>query len=309
MLSNMPREDGLVKTENIREEESLTKPAALLPKITTHFTIELIIDTVCPHCYIGLKNLYAAIEIHKTRHPEATFELVCSPLILYPSALRSAHNKITYYTRTHGAQGSLFETWTRLGATVGIGFSWRGRTGNTRDSHKLLRFALESIPTTMPSTKFAQQPQQRAATSPTTMTNATTETSSLRRGPALQMRLLEAIFRGYFEYDRDVSDQGFLVEVGTSVGAGVFTATDVREVLESENWGLAIDILSAKARARLKVDAVPTVIVNGLSLYGGWQQPELFVAEFERLRLGIPRDVSGGDGSGCSHCMAVGARY
>ncbi|KAI1632861.1 thioredoxin-like protein [Biscogniauxia mediterranea] len=293
-----PSEDGAIR----ERREDRPKSGSPISGTTTHFTIELIIDTICPHCYIGMKNLNAAIETHKARHPEATFELVCSPLVLYPASMRSAHDKIPYYLHAHGGQSNLFETWSRLGSTLGINFSWGGRTGNTRDSHKLLRYALERTPTTTPSTELVQR-QRRQTTPPSrTKTGASSPPSATktalppRRGPALQMRLLEALFKGYFEHDHDVSDRGFLVEVGTSVGAGVkaFSAADVRKVLESEDWGAAVDILSDEVRSRLQVDAVPTVIVNGLSLYGGWQKPELFVAEFERLRSGAARGMSAG---------------
>ncbi|KAI0592850.1 thioredoxin-like protein [Biscogniauxia sp. FL1348] len=290
-----PSEDGSIK----ERREARIKSGSPMSGTTTHFTIELIIDTICPHCYIGMKNLNAAIETHRARHPEATFDLVCSPLVLYPASMRSAHDKVPYYLHTHGGQSNLFETWSRLGSTLGINFSWRGRTGNTRDSHKLLRYALERTPTTTPSTDLIQR-QRRQATPPRTKiappSTTTSKSAAPCRGPALQMRLLDALFKGYFEHDHDVSDRGFLVEVGAAVGAGVksFSAADIRKVLESEDWGQAIDILSDEVRSRLQVDAVPTIIVNGLSLYGGWQKPELFVAEFERLRSGAARGMSAG---------------
>ena len=56
---------------------------------STHFRIEFILDTICPHCYIGLKNLTAAIQIHQGRHPEDTFEVTFSPIILNRAASRS----------------------------------------------------------------------------------------------------------------------------------------------------------------------------------------------------------------------------
>ncbi|KAI5923539.1 thioredoxin-like protein [Camillea tinctor] len=287
-------EDGSIEIDDDFREgrESRRKSGSPGSGTTTHFTIELIIDTICPHCYIGMKHLNLAIETHKARHPDATFELVCSPLVLYPASMRSAHDKVPYYLHTHGGQSNLFETWTRLGSSLGINFSWGGRTGNTRDSHKLLRYALERTPSTRPSTEFVSR-APRAGTPPRAKSARTAQPC---RGPALQMRLLDALFKGYFEHDRDVSDRGFLAEVGAAVGAGVkaFAPPDIRRVLESEDWGAAIDVLSDEVRARLRVDAVPTVIVNGLSLYGGWQKPELFVAEFERLRSGTARGMSAG---------------
>lgn len=56
---------------------------------STHFRIEFILDTICPHCYIGLKNLTAAIQIHQEVHPEDSFEVTFSPIILNRAASRS----------------------------------------------------------------------------------------------------------------------------------------------------------------------------------------------------------------------------
>jgi hypothetical protein len=53
------------------------------------FTIEFVLDTICPHCYIGLRNLNTAIETYKRQHPGAVFEITCSPILLAPSAGRS----------------------------------------------------------------------------------------------------------------------------------------------------------------------------------------------------------------------------
>lgn len=64
---------------------------------TTHFTIEFILDTICPHCYIGLRSLNTAIEIYRKQHPEATFEVTCSPMVLNPHATRSGKFMVLSY--------------------------------------------------------------------------------------------------------------------------------------------------------------------------------------------------------------------
>lgn len=65
-----------------------SKPYETTPE-NLHFTVEFILDTVCPHCYIGLRNLNTAIRIYKEKHPNATFEVTCSPIVLNPQAERS----------------------------------------------------------------------------------------------------------------------------------------------------------------------------------------------------------------------------
>ncbi|KAG4220946.1 hypothetical protein PC116_g30575 [Phytophthora cactorum] len=56
---------------------------------TARFVVEFILDVICPYCYIGFKNLKAAIETYRVRHPEAVFEIVCLPFLLHPLADRS----------------------------------------------------------------------------------------------------------------------------------------------------------------------------------------------------------------------------
>ncbi|KAI0022783.1 hypothetical protein F4780DRAFT_134742 [Xylariomycetidae sp. FL0641] len=351
---------------------------------TTSFTIELALDTICPFCYIGVTNLNTAINIHKQRHPDDLFEVTVTGFILMPQADRT-YDKATYYSQVRGLPESRYEFWNHLGAQAGIRFSWGGRTGNSRDSHKLLRFALERTPTTNRSTVFAnahqqqqyhqQQPHQRqqpphyqqhqqqhqqhqpftsmispgsqarrSAASPYSITSITspypitspysTGSSSYSfpaeshrqvtgsyfpnptavspgfapyapppaqvpqaRGPGLQMRLLMAIFRGYHEQDRDLSDQAFLREVGTAVTG--FPAAEIQQVLDSNEWARAIDTLSQDVGHRLCFPtsspfvAVPTMIINGRGVYGGWQTVDYLVNELERLRRGGPRMTVG----------------
>ncbi|CAJ2504872.1 Uu.00g122660.m01.CDS01 [Anthostomella pinea] len=287
------------------------------PSLTSRFTIEIILDTICPFCYIGLNNLNTAIAIHQTQHPEAVFDVTCSPLVLAPSA---SYDKLSYYTEYMGLPSDRYAVWTEYGTEAGINFSWKGRTGNSRDSHKLLRFALESTPTVTRSVTVTQPRQTTTLTGTSTAASnmtlpppnppgqAVSYQTSMRhasaisagsvvpsspktRGPALQMRLLEAIFKGYHELDRDLSERQFLVE--TAVGVTGFAARDIEAVLDSDEWGRAIDMLCAEVRRRLPtpIIAVPTIIVNGKWLYGGRQPVEYLVAEFERIRLGQPRNT------------------
>ena len=86
--------------EGLREGHSglPSTPHGFVVTETTHFTIEFILDTICPHCYIGLRSLNTAIEVYRKRHPEATFEVTCSPMILNPHAARSGKFLIISYS-------------------------------------------------------------------------------------------------------------------------------------------------------------------------------------------------------------------
>ncbi|RYP44965.1 hypothetical protein DL768_008627 [Monosporascus sp. mg162] len=297
------------------------RPTAVEPAArTTHFRIEFVLATICPHCYIGLRNLTAAIQIHQELHPGDAFDVTFSPIILGRAAGRNA----------------------------GISSSWQGKTGNTRDSHKLLRFALEDKPSTLRSTAFMRSgqtaaplaplttvaathrfnaPTISAATSLTSVTSPAPQTmtsgpisSSMPsrisvpfsqprpqpqpRGPSLQMRLAYAILKGYFEDDRDLSDRAFLTEVGVAVTG--YPAAEIRACLDEADgdddesggqWGRAVDALEADVRHR-GITAVPTIIVQDRYLAGGWQEARLFVELFEAIRSGtVP---GAGSGAVCS---------
>ncbi|KAI0120465.1 thioredoxin-like protein [Hypoxylon sp. NC0597] len=280
---------------------------------TTHFTVEFILDVLCPWCYIGLKNLNNAITAYKDRHPEATFEVTCSPFLLDPLAPRSAYGKPTYLNVPKYS----IDQWAALGEPVGIKFSWKGRTGNTRDAHKLLRFALESTPTTAPSTAFAKRSRNQSLnqgaapaaaapeTAPTSPRQAdphpasASDSSPQPRGPALQLRVLEALFKWHHESDGDLSDRRALT--ATAAAATGFSAADMLAVCESEEWGRAVDelfldVTSPRGRRGLNIRAVPTFVVNDRYVIGGLQSRDFFMEEFERIGRGGGGGVGGGRG-------------
>ncbi|KAK8069692.1 DSBA-like thioredoxin domain protein, partial [Apiospora phragmitis] len=302
LLSPMDEQPTVVreKTGQRENRNELTTTQRGSAAETTHFTIEFILDTICPHCYIGLRSLNTAIEIYRKQHPEAAFEVTCSPMVLNPHAARSAHNKQEYYVFQRKYPPSRLVEWSRLGDRVGIDFSWKGLTGNTRDSHKLLRLALEgsSTTTTRRSTAFASQGTSTTAPSTARIPDSTTSTTKRGDGgdpgfpgPQMQIRLLEIMYHDYFEKDQDLSSQAWLVDVGSRV-LGLPPA-EVRACLESDERDCDMTALLDDVRDR-GFYAIPQFILQGRYLAGGWQEPDLFLEVFERIR------VSGGTDGGVS---------
>ncbi|KAI1272865.1 hypothetical protein F5Y07DRAFT_281779 [Xylaria sp. FL0933] len=284
-----PAQDSKVK-----EQRSSNPDLAQLD--TKHFVIEFIHDTICPFCYIGMKNLLIAIEIYKSKHPDAVFEVTCTPFILAPTAKISHYNKDHYYSAERGLPKSRFEVWDRLGKDVGITFSWKGRTGNSRNSHKVLRFALQKTPTRQKSTELAiYKPAADAPLYPPYSLRAPDLPVSLSqpRGPDLQMRLLDAITTRYHEHDDDLSDPKFLLEITRAVTG--FPGDEIQAVLDSSEWDHTIDMLSSEVQSRISVRsqlagpivAVPTMVLNNRWVYGGFQKADDIVDQFELLRQGI----------------------
>ncbi|KAI1801274.1 thioredoxin-like protein [Daldinia bambusicola] len=273
----LPADDKDSTGTVVKGEDEVTKTNGV--RKTRKFVVEFILDVICPYCYIGFKNLKAAMETYRARHPEATFEIVCLPFLLHPLAARSAYDKSDYLiSRTRGP-----EHWVSLGEAAGINFTWTGRTGCTRDAHKLLRFALESTPTLTRGGRSSSRSSREAPTP-----SSSSSSSSSHHGPALQLRLLEALFYAHHESDSDVSDASTLAAIASAT-TGLATA-HIRRVLDDVGgeWGRAVEALVAQVSSPrgLAVRAVPTMVVNDRYVIGGVQSAEFLVEEFERIRRG-----------------------
>ncbi|KAK3316131.1 hypothetical protein B0H66DRAFT_478352, partial [Apodospora peruviana] len=109
------------------------------------FDVEIYADTVCPWCYIGKKSLDSAIDTYTTRYPDDVFDIAWRPFILWPNMAISAYDKLSPIVKMFGpvrAPG-VFERLEANGLEQGIRFQWRGRMGNSIDSHKLIMLAQE----------------------------------------------------------------------------------------------------------------------------------------------------------------------
>lgn len=111
-----------------------------LKRTMTHFNIDIISDTVCPWCYVGHKRLTRAIAQHTQRHPADTFTTAWHAFYLDPTAPTPGEDKQARYERRFGATRTrmMQERLAQIGAQEGIAFKFGGRTGNTRDSHRLV---------------------------------------------------------------------------------------------------------------------------------------------------------------------------
>ncbi|KAI1827000.1 hypothetical protein F4861DRAFT_464254 [Xylaria intraflava] len=282
--------------DTLPERGQRSAKPSLVPSEIKYFLIEFIHDTVCPFCYIGMKNLLMAIDIYKSRHPDAVFEVTCTPSILAPTTADINYDKVYYYSGYRMLPESRFEIWNTLGKNAGIKFSWKGRVGQSRNSHKLLRFALQKTPTTQRSTELTvYRPNGDAPLYPPYSLRAPDLPVLVAqpRGPDLQMRLLDAITKRYHEHDKDLSDKDVLMETASAVTG--FSKHEIQAVLDSKEWDHAIDMLSQEVKDRVRVRnqiagpiiAVPTMVLNDKWVYGGFQGVAEIVDQFELLRQGI----------------------
>jgi len=98
----------------------------------------------------------------------------------------------------------------RLGKQIGIDFAFGGKTGNTRDSHRLIQLAKT-------------------------------------KGDEMQTHVVEQLFNAYFEANEDVTQQEVLIARGIKAG---LPEAEVREWMESGKGGAEVDGEVAQAQKK-----------------------------------------------------------
>ena len=142
--------------------------------------VDVIIDTVCPWCFVGKRRLDRALEAVGDR----PVELVWRPFQLNPDVPPQGHDHRRYLTEKFGGlerAASRYGVIRDAGRSVGIEFDFDAIqiTPNSLDSHRLLAH----------SEKWG-----------------------------MQTPLVEALFRAYFLEGRNIGDRAVLVEIGTEIG-------------------------------------------------------------------------------------------
>lgn len=213
----------------------------------TNFNIEIVSDTVCPWCYIGHKKLLAAISSYQSAHPgnSDTFSTTWKPFYLDPEAPKVAISKRERYAARFGESRmtAMHERMNEIGKAVGINFKWGGKTGNTRDSHRLIQLAKT-------------------------------------KSPEMQTRTVEALFTAYFENEEDITDHGVLLKAAKT--AGLDEAEARKWIVESDEGGKLVDAEVREAQER-NISGVPHFTLNERFEVEGAQDSVAFVRLFERL--------------------------
>ncbi|KAJ5105191.1 hypothetical protein NUU61_002538 [Penicillium alfredii] len=235
----------------------------------TNFKIQIISDNVCPWCYVGYRRLTRAITAHKTTHPTDTFTLHWQAFYLNPTAPGyPGINKQEMYRAKFGAarMAAMFSRLSAAGDGDGIAFRFGGNTGSTRDSHRLVWYAGQ------------EEARMTAAADETAQPLSTATTTTAVGG--LQTRVVENLFRAYFEQERNITDREVLADA--AAGAGL-DCEAVRKWLESDAGGPEVD-LEAESASRRLVTGVPYFLVQDKYSVEGADEPEGFLEVFERVK-------------------------
>ena len=130
-----------------------------------------------------------------------------------------------------------------VGKENGIKFSFGGKTGNTRDSHRLIELAKT-------------------------------------KGGDTQTKLVEALFKAYFEDEQDITSHEVLRNAAVKAGLEEEAA---RDWLESDKGGSEVDKEVRNAQMQ-GISGVPNFTLQGKFEIGGAQDPEAFLKAFEQVK-------------------------
>ena len=142
--------------------------------------IHITFDTVCPWCYIGKRRLEMALSMR----PQIRVKPNWRPFLLNPEMPPEGIDRTAYLVKKFGSESRtnrIYGTIGEAGQSVEIDFAFEriGKTPNSVDSHRLVRFAHE-------------------------------------RG--LADEVVEALFVEFFINGRDIGDLRVLTEIGAANG-------------------------------------------------------------------------------------------
>ncbi|KAL8375896.1 hypothetical protein RB595_007155 [Gaeumannomyces hyphopodioides] len=221
-----------------------------------NISIKVISDNVCPFCYLGKKRLEKAIELYKKTAPggaDDRFTVTWHPFYLDPTLPPVGRPLEEVMTRKFGSVERVRAIHERMAATgrqEGINFTWQGRVGNTRDSHRLVQLA-----------------RAKGGPSEANMAQA-------------QDRLISSLFRAYFEEGADITSADALV---AAAERGGLDAAEARAWLEQGKGGAEVDEEVERAYQR-GVHGVPHFIINDDIEISGAQEAGTFLAELVRAK-------------------------
>ncbi|MEA2839559.1 MAG: hypothetical protein QOF41_889 [Methylobacteriaceae bacterium] len=141
-------------------------------------TIDIVSDVVCPWCYIGKRNLEAAL----ARVPASDVQIHWRPYQLDATIPPEGIGRRTYLERKFGNR--IDEIYTRVatagrGAGIDFAFDRIERSPNTLDAHRLIRWS-QSV--------------------------------------GKQNEIVERLFRAFFLEGRDIGNRAVLLEAATEAG-------------------------------------------------------------------------------------------
>lgn len=193
--------------------------------------IDIVSDAICPWCYIGKRQLEAALAQLAREGQE--FAVAWHPFQLNPDMPEAGVPRAEYRTRKFGSverSAQLDAQVTAAAASVGLEFqmSRLTRTPNTVAAHRLARWALA-------------------------------------RGYAAQDAVIEAMFHGYFVEGQDIGDRAVLAGIAASAG---LPRDEAAAYLAGDDGAAEVRAEDAAFR-NAGLSGVPSFVMRGHVLFSG----------------------------------------
>lgn len=210
--------------------------------------IEIVSDVVCPWCYVGKRQVEAALARYAAQHPDADKpQILWKPFELNPTLPDEGMSRHAYVVAKFGPSRSkdVYARVSAVGAEHGIPFAFDRieRQPNTVAAHSLIALA-----------------------------------GKVNDGD-LQDRLVEALFKAYFIDGVDLTSNANLVEIATSAG---LERQQVEECLADPAARIAVRDEEQQARA-VGVEGVPFMIFDRRLAVSGAQGADALLEAIRQL--------------------------
>jgi predicted DsbA family dithiol-disulfide isomerase len=226
----------------------------------TQYNVQIVSDVVCPWCYIGHAKLSKAIENHKKTYPDDKFNLEYKAFYLNPAPqvyatsgpppppfpIESKDRRQMYAEKFGPDRAKQIEAMvTGAAAQAGLNFKFGGKTGPSRNGHRLIHYA------------------------------------KTHGGEDAQNKVMLGLWRRYFEQEIDITTLETLTDVGVEAGLG--SIEDVKKFLESGDDAQLVDEEAEEARDE-GINGVPNYRIQGVWEVSGAQDPVAFETLFKRWK-------------------------
>jgi predicted DsbA family dithiol-disulfide isomerase len=169
------------------------------------------------------------------------------PFYLDPTLPREGVDKMALYNRKFGEQrmAQMIPHMQKVGLADGITFDYGGKVAATTDAHRLI------------------------------------ELSWSKGGASLQDKVVEELFKDYFERQGNLGSADVLAAAGARAGLG--TEEEVRAFLSSRELTEEVERDVVAFARRYRINGVPFTVMDGRYGVSGAQDAEAFLEVFEEL--------------------------
>ena len=191
------------------------------------FKVEIYSDVVCPWCYIGKRNIEAALEYYRRAHAdEIQPEVFWRPYLLHAAVPREGFDRKEYLKRRFPGNANspaMFTSVSQAGRAAGIEYRFDliTRQPNTIDAHRLIHYV-----------------QHRQAVD----------------------TVVEDLFKAYFVQGEDSSRHEVLVDIAGRAGMDTAQVSSYLASEQDVEWVISED---SRAKKRLGITTVPFMVLNG----------------------------------------------